>query len=56
MSKLFNNLYEIGQFPDIWKIANVNPIFKDEDRQNKVNYRPISLRRNIEEENRGRTR
>jgi hypothetical protein len=32
-----------GRFPDKWKLANVIPIFKKEDRQSKLNYRPISL-------------
>ena len=27
-SKLLNNLFEIGHFPDHWKIAHVTPIFK----------------------------
>ena len=28
LSKLFNNLFEIGHFPEIWKIAHITPIFK----------------------------
>jgi hypothetical protein len=32
-----------GSFPDQWKLANVIPIFKKDDRQSKLNYRPISL-------------
>jgi hypothetical protein len=32
-----------GCFPDKWKLANVIPIFKKEDRQSKWKYRPISL-------------
>ena len=27
----------------MWKLANVTPIFKKEDRQLKVSYRPVSL-------------
>ena len=32
-----------GSFPDSWKRANVQPIFKKNNRQLKSNYRPISL-------------
>ena len=28
LCKLFNNLFDIGHFPDVWKIAHVTPIFK----------------------------
>ena len=28
MSKLFNNLFEIGHFPDLWKIAHITAIYK----------------------------
>ena len=31
-----------GKFPDVWKLANVTSIFKKDDRQSKVNYRPVS--------------
>ena len=44
MSKLFNNLFEIGYFPDIWKIAHVTPIYKRSgSKTDKSNFRPISL-------------
>ena len=44
LSRLFNNLFEIGYFPDIWKIAHVTPIFKRIGSKNcKSNYRPISI-------------
>merc|ERR1711942_145517 len=43
-SKLLNNLFEIGHFPDHWKIAHVTPIFKRVGSKNiKSNYRPISI-------------
>ena len=32
-----------GSFPNQWKLANVIPIFKKDDRQSKLNYRPVSL-------------
>ena len=34
---------EIGQFPDSWKVARVTPIFKEGDKTEKSNYRPISV-------------
>jgi hypothetical protein len=33
----------MGVFPLKWKLANVVPIFKKDNRQSKENYRPISL-------------
>ena len=32
-----------GSFPDQWKLANVIPIFKKDDRQSKLKYRRVSL-------------
>ena len=44
LSKLFNNLFETGHFPDVWKIAHVTPIFKRNGSKNcRTNYRPISI-------------
>ena len=44
LSRLFNNLFEIGFFPDNWKIAHVTPIFKKVgSKSQKSNYRPISI-------------
>ena len=43
LSQLFNFSLSLGKFPDIWKIANVIPIFKKGDRMLCNNYRPISL-------------
>ena len=40
---LFNASLETSQFPDPWKIARVSPIFKDGDKTEKSNYRPISV-------------
>ena len=34
-------------FPSSWKIANVVPIHKKDDRQQIQNYRPLSLLSNI---------
>ena len=44
MSRLFNNLFEIGHFPNIWKIAHITAIYKKSGSKScKTNYRPISL-------------
>jgi hypothetical protein len=47
---IFKRSYDTGDLPDIWKNANVSPIFKKGKRFEAVNYRPISLigqRRNL---------
>ena len=44
LSRLLNNLFEIGHFPDQWKIAHITPIFKRSgSKDSKLNYRPISI-------------
>ena len=44
MSRLFNNLFEIGHFPDIWKIAHITPIYKKSGTKIcKTSFRPISI-------------
>ena len=43
LAYLFNTSLETNQFPDPWKIARVSPIFKDGDKTEKFNYRPISV-------------
>ena len=40
---IFRNILSTSIYPDIWKIANVTPIFKKDDKQLIKNYRPISL-------------
>ena len=39
----FNLGIDNNKFPDALKIADIKPIFKQDDRHNKVNYRPVSL-------------
>lgn len=43
LSKFYNHLIQKGRFPSAWKIANVIPVFKKDDRTVLNNYRPISL-------------
>lgn len=43
LSRLFNISLQSGVFPSLWKLANVVPIFKKNDRQKVDNYRPVSL-------------
>ena len=40
---IFGNILETSTYPDLWKLANVTPIFKKNDKQLIQNYRPISL-------------
>ena len=43
LAVLFNTSIETSRFPDSWKVARVTPIFKDGDKTDKSNYRPISV-------------
>ena len=40
---IFCSILETSVYPDQWKLANVVPIYKKEDKQLVKNYRPISL-------------
>ena len=40
---LFNTSIETSRFPDSWKVARITPIFKDGEKTDKSNYRPISV-------------
>ena len=40
---IFSNILLSSTYPDIWKLANVIPIFKKGDKQLINHYRPISL-------------
>ena len=41
--KLFNACMSIGSFPDVLKNASIIPLYKEGDRSDSTNYRPISL-------------
>ena len=43
LAHIFQYSLDIGQLPDIWKVANVVPIFKKGNRQEPSNFRPVSL-------------
>ena len=47
ITHIINKSLSAGVFPLIWKTANVVPIFKQGNRENVENYRPISLLSNI---------
>ena len=38
-----NSSIETSQFPDSWKVARITLIFKEGDKTEKSNYRPISV-------------
>ena len=40
---IFNSCMQSGVIPSEWKMANVVPVYKKNDKQNIKNYRPVSL-------------
>ena len=42
IAQIFNNIVQSGQYPNILKLACIIAIFKEEDRTNPNNYRPIN--------------
>ena len=43
LSKILNTSVERGCFPSQLKLAEMAPVFKEEDELNKENYRPVSV-------------
>ena len=43
LTHIYNASFETGVMPSIWKMAKVIPIFKNGERYDPNNYRPISL-------------
>ena len=43
LKMIFDRCIAEGKFPSAWKKANVQPVHKKNSRQDKTNYRPISL-------------
>ena len=43
LKMLFQNVLVTSKYTDMWKLANVTPIFKNGGRQSIKRYRPISL-------------
>ena len=43
LTLIFQKTLETGKIPYDWKHANVCPVFKQGDKHNAINYRPISL-------------
>ena len=43
LSLLYNQAYTSSDLPNIWRSANVVPVFKSGDKRDVRNYRPISL-------------
>ena len=43
LSIIYRSILNTSIYPDTWKMANVTPVFKKDDKQLVKNYRPISL-------------
>ena len=43
LAQLFTMSLSVGCFPDYWKTARVAPIFKQGSKDDRLNYRPISV-------------
>ena len=43
LTELFNLSLRLGCLPEDWKLANIFPVFKKDNKEQAENYRPISL-------------
>ena len=43
ISNVFNESIENDNFPDDLKLADITPVYKKNSRNDKVNYRPVSI-------------
>jgi Reverse transcriptase (RNA-dependent DNA polymerase)/Endonuclease-reverse transcriptase len=43
LSLIFKQSFNSGQLPQVWKEANITPIYKRGSRSDPLNYRPVSL-------------
>ena len=43
LTELFNLSLRLGCLPEDWKLANILPVFKKDNKEQAENYRPISL-------------
>ena len=43
LTQLFNKSLRLGCLPEDWKLANIVPVFKKDNKEQAENYRPISL-------------
>ena len=47
LASIFNDCLKENKFPNLMKIAEINPVFKKTDNTSKDNYRPISTLSNF---------